>query len=167
LRNFSRLDEAEIKLANINAGLDSTIILLQGNINGRIKINKAYGNIPEVECYAGKLNQVFMNILTNGIQAIQAKGLPPGEGSITVQTRHTEKDLIISFIDNGIGMSEEGKKQNIRSFFHHQRCRRRYWLGYVDSLQYHTDARRQYFGRFNGRGRYADYAYHSQDLRGG
>jgi signal transduction histidine kinase len=117
LRNFSRLDEAEIKLANVNAGLDSTIILLQGNINGRIKINKQYGDIPEVECYAGKLNQVFMNILTNGIQAIQAKGLPPGEGSITVQTRHTQKDLIISFIDNGIGMSEEVKNKIFDPFF--------------------------------------------------
>jgi signal transduction histidine kinase len=117
LRNFSRLDEAEIKLANINAGLDSTIILLQGNINGRIKINKAYGDIPEVECYAGKLNQVFMNILTNGIQAIQAKGLPAGEGSITVQTRHTEKDLIIRFTDNGIGMSEEVKNKIFDPFF--------------------------------------------------
>jgi signal transduction histidine kinase len=117
LRNFSRLDEAEIKLANINAGLDSTIILLQGSINGRIKLNKAYGDIPEVECYAGKLNQVFMNILTNGIQAIQAKGLPPGEGSITVQTRHTERDLIISFTDNGIGMSEEVKNKIFDPFF--------------------------------------------------
>ncbi len=117
LRNFSRLDEAEIKLANINTGLDSTIILLQGNINGRIKINKAYGDIPEVECYAGKLNQVFMNILTNGIQAIQAKAMPPGEGSITVQTRHTEKDLVISFSDNGIGMSEEVKNKIFDPFF--------------------------------------------------
>ena len=117
LRNFSRLDEAEIKLANVNTGLDSTIILLQGNINGRIKITKAYGDVPEVECYAGKLNQVFMNILTNGIQAIKAKNLPSGEGSITVQTRHTEKDLIISFTDNGIGMSEEVKNKIFDPFF--------------------------------------------------
>jgi hypothetical protein len=117
LRNFSRLDEAEIKLANINTGLDSTIILLQGNINGRIKINKDYGDIPEVECYAGKLNQVFMNILTNGIQAVKAKGLTSGEGCITIQTRHTEKDLVILFADNGVGMTEEVKNKIFDPFF--------------------------------------------------
>ncbi len=73
LRNFSRLDEAELKRANVNTGLDSTIVLLQGNLNGRIRLHKDYGDIPEIECYAGKLNQVFMNILTNSIHAVKAR----------------------------------------------------------------------------------------------
>jgi signal transduction histidine kinase len=117
LRNFSRLDEAELKLANVNMGLDSTIVLLQGNLDGGIKLHKDYGDIPEIECYAGKLNQVFMNILTNSIQAVKARNLPPGEGSITVQTRNRENELVISFQDNGIGMSEEVKNKMFDPFF--------------------------------------------------
>ena len=76
LRNFSRLDEAEMKSVNIHEGLDSTLLILQNQLKatpGRseIKVVKEYGNLPLVECYAGQLNQVFMNLLSNAIDALE------------------------------------------------------------------------------------------------
>ncbi|MDZ8189429.1 MAG: AAA family ATPase [Nostoc sp. ChiSLP02] len=76
LRNFSRLDEAEMKPVNIHEGIDSTLMLLQHRLkekSGRseIEVIKEYGHLPEVTCYAGQLNQVFMNILNNAIDALE------------------------------------------------------------------------------------------------
>ncbi|HEY9652233.1 MAG TPA: response regulator, partial [Coleofasciculaceae cyanobacterium] len=75
LRNFSRLDEAQLKWVNIHEGIDSTLLLLQHRLEATanrpaIKVLKNYGNLPRVECYPGQLNQVFMNILTNAIDAL-------------------------------------------------------------------------------------------------
>jgi NO-binding membrane sensor protein with MHYT domain/nitrogen-specific signal transduction histidine kinase len=80
LRNFSRLDEAEAKLVDIHEGLDNTLLLLQHRLKataGRaeIQVIKEYGKLPLVECYAGQLNQVFMNILNNAIDA-SSNGAP-------------------------------------------------------------------------------------------
>jgi len=76
LRNFSRLDEAEMKQVDIHDGIESTLLLLQHRLKPHgnhppISIIKEYGNLPRVECYAGQLNQVFMNILGNGIDALE------------------------------------------------------------------------------------------------
>jgi signal transduction histidine kinase len=76
LRIFSRLDEAAMKEVNLHDNLDSTLMILQHRLKGRsarqeIRVIKDYGNLPPVECYAGQLNQVFMNILANGIDAIE------------------------------------------------------------------------------------------------
>lgn len=76
LRNFSRLDEAEMKLVNIHQGIDSTLLILQHRLKqqpkgSEIEIIKEYGDLPAVGCYAGQLNQVFMNILSNAIDALQ------------------------------------------------------------------------------------------------
>lgn len=76
LRNFSRLDEAEMKSVNLHEGLDSTLLILQHQLKataGRseIKVIKEYGNLPLVECYPGQLNQVFMNLISNGIDALE------------------------------------------------------------------------------------------------
>lgn len=75
LRNFSRLDEAETKAVDIHQGLDSTLLILQNRLRekvGRsaIQVIKKYGNLPDVECHAGQMNQVFMNILNNAIDAV-------------------------------------------------------------------------------------------------
>ena len=76
LRNFSRLNEAQLKLANIHEGIDSTLLILQHRLEATasrpaIQVIKDYGNLPKVECYASQLNQVFMNILTNAVDALE------------------------------------------------------------------------------------------------
>jgi PAS domain S-box-containing protein len=76
LRNFSRLAEAEIKTVDIHEGLDSTLTILQNRLKAQgkhpeIRVIKEYGNLPKVECYAGQLNQVFMNLLSNAIDALE------------------------------------------------------------------------------------------------
>ncbi|NEQ63986.1 MAG: hypothetical protein F6J86_34525 [Symploca sp. SIO1B1] len=76
LRNFSRYDEAEMKLVDIHQGIDSTLLILGHRLkamgdNARIEVIKDYGDLPLVECYPGQLNQVFMNILSNGIDALE------------------------------------------------------------------------------------------------
>ncbi len=76
LRNFSRLDEAAMKPVNIHEGIDNTLLILQSRLKGKskqpdIEVIKQYGNLPLVECYAGQLNQVFMNILSNAIDALE------------------------------------------------------------------------------------------------
>ena len=75
LRNFSRLDQAEFKAVDIHEGIDSTLVILQNRLKGladspEIEVVKNYGNLPLVECYAGQLNQVFMNVLANAIDAL-------------------------------------------------------------------------------------------------
>jgi signal transduction histidine kinase len=76
LRNFSRLDEAEVKLVDIHDGIESTLLILQNRLKGKlertsIQVIRAYGDIPKVECYAGQLNQVFMNIISNAIDVLE------------------------------------------------------------------------------------------------
>lgn len=111
LRNFSRLDEEEKKLANIHDGLESTLLMLRNQYKNKITIIKEFGNIPEFLFYPGKLNQVFMNILSNAIQAIT------NEGEIKISTT-LENDLVIVKIkDNGIGMKEETKSKIFEPFF--------------------------------------------------
>ena len=70
LRNFSRLDQNVFRKANMNESIESTLILLHSSYKNRIEIEKSYGEIPEVDCFPGQINQVFMNILSNAIQAI-------------------------------------------------------------------------------------------------
>jgi signal transduction histidine kinase len=116
LRNFSRLDELDLKKVDINEGLDSTLILLNSMMMDKIKVVKEYGNLPKIECYAGKLNQAFMNILNNAIYAIHKANLSGG-GSIIIKTWENDLNVMISIKDNGIGMSEEIKNKIFEPFF--------------------------------------------------
>ena len=111
LRTFSRLDEDVLKIADIHEGLDSTLILLRNKYKQRIEINKLYGNIPEIECYPGQLNQVFMNILSNAIDAIDDKGI------IAISTSKSNKSIRISIKDSGRGISENIKSKIFDPFF--------------------------------------------------
>lgn len=119
LKNFSRLDEAAFKTANLEEGLDSTLILLRSNMKGEISLIKDYAGIPKIDCYAGKLNQVFMNLINNSIYAIlqDPKKEEKGEGRLTIKTENKEKDIIISIQDNGMGMDEETKAKLFDPFF--------------------------------------------------
>ena len=101
LRTFSRMDENEFKGCNIHEGIESTLLLLRNMMKDRITIHKNFGNIQHVECLPGKLNQVFMNILTNSILAIENKG------DIFIETSGFEDKARISIRDSGKGMPEE------------------------------------------------------------
>ena len=111
LRTFSRMDENEFKPFNIHDGIDSTLLLLHHKMQNRITVHKNYGKIPHVECLPGKLNQVFMNILTNSVLAID------GEGEITIETSGSKDQVKISFKDNGKGMTPEVKDHIFEPFF--------------------------------------------------
>jgi signal transduction histidine kinase len=110
LRNFARLDEDEYKRFDLHQGLDSTLSLLKQHLD-HIEVIRDYGDLPGVECYPGKLNQVFMNILTNAIQAM------PKGGTIHLQT-HAQGDWVeIQFRDTGQGMDEGTLKRVFEPFF--------------------------------------------------
>ena len=111
LRTFSRLDEDVLKVANIHEGLDSTLILLRNKYKQRIEIEKQYGDIPEIECYPGQLNQVFMNILSNAIDAINDKG------TITISTSKSNGKVQISIKDTGKGIPENIRTRIFEPFF--------------------------------------------------
>jgi two-component system, NtrC family, sensor kinase len=117
LRIFSRVDEDDLKRADLNEGLDSTIIIVNNLLNGKIRIDKQYGNLPLVECYPGKLNQVFLNLISNAIYAINAKSGDNKDGVITIQTLAHEQTVTISITDNGIGMKEATLKKLFEPFF--------------------------------------------------
>lgn len=118
LRVFSRLDEDDLKLADINEGMDSTLVIVRNTLGTNIDIVREYGELPPVECYPGKLNQVFLNIITNGLQAIRSKFKDEKGGLLTITTTVVDEDNIrINIKDNGIGMDENTKKKVFEPFF--------------------------------------------------
>lgn len=121
LRNFSRLDESDIKTVNIHEGLDSTLVLLKNQIPDNVKVIRDYKANGTIECLPGKLNQVFMNILSNGLQAIKQKdlqeGTPDKEETLMVSTRDIGNQIEIRLKDSGTGMPEEVKHKIFDPFF--------------------------------------------------
>ncbi len=117
LRIFSRLDESEMKEVNIYDNINSTLILLRNATPQYIKIRKHFEAMGEIECYPGKLNQVFMNILNNGIQAITAKPVKNEEEYIDMSVTEGDSCMRISISDTGIGMTEEVKHKVFDPFF--------------------------------------------------
>ncbi len=129
LRTFSRMDEAQIKEVDIHDGIDSTLTILQNRLKAKpnrqeIEVIKDYGNLPKVECYAGQLNQVFMNILCNAIDAIEESyklgfiehgSLIP---KIRIRTQLIQPNqVIIKIADNGTGMTETVRQRLFDPFF--------------------------------------------------
>jgi light-regulated signal transduction histidine kinase (bacteriophytochrome) len=127
LRNFSRLDQAEIKAVDIHEGIDSTLMILQHRLKTKPEIHgidvvKEYGDLPLVECYARQINQVFMNLLCNAIDALEAKytdaEIKEKSNIIKIKTERLENERIaISIYDNGMGISEEVIKHIFNPFF--------------------------------------------------
>ena len=112
LRNFSRLEEAQLKEVNIEDSLQNTLRLLTGELKNRIQVVEEYSGISEVNCYPSQLNQVFMNILSNAAQAIE------GEGTITIRTLEPDHDHIaVEIEDTGKGMDEETRLKIFDPFF--------------------------------------------------
>ncbi|CAN5510724.1 7TM diverse intracellular signaling domain-containing protein [soil metagenome] len=118
LKIFSRVDESDLNFVNINEGIESTLVILNNQMSSRMKLVKELGSIPAIECYAGKLNQVFMNILTNSIHAILDH--PDSEKIPTIQVKTSmlnDQTVVISFKDNGTGMTPEVKAKIFEPFF--------------------------------------------------
>ncbi|MDE5068277.1 MAG: ATP-binding protein, partial [Trichodesmium sp. St4_bin8_1] len=129
LRNFSRHDQSSQKQVNIHEGIDSTLLILQNRLKPRvgypeIQIIKEYGNLPLVECLASQVNQVFMNLFANGIDALEMSwekskskffSIKP---QIIIKTKTLNKDYIsIHIIDNGLGIPEENKNRIFEPFY--------------------------------------------------
>lgn len=132
LRNFSRLDEAKMKLVDIHSGIDNALLILQHrlrsqiNATNAIQVIKEYGKLPLVECYAGELNQVFMNILTNAMDALDEcyqqgslNELCQQPSTITIRTHLLEDNsgVVIQIRDNGMGMTAAVKDRIFEPFF--------------------------------------------------
>lgn len=117
LRIFSRVDENDLKHADINEGLDSTIVLINNLLVNKIQLIKEYDKIPMIECYPGKLNQVFLNIISNAIHAINKKHTDKMTGVLKVMTTFDDENIHIHIIDNGTGMDETTKKKIFEPFF--------------------------------------------------
>ncbi len=136
LRNFSRLDEADMKPVDIHSGIDSTLLILQHRLKKDalghgIEVVKEYGELPKVSCYASGLNQVFMNVLSNAIDAVEL-GVeidektarlenplsPIFEPKIVIRTEVCDRNFVrISIANNGPGMTEEVRSRVFDPFF--------------------------------------------------
>jgi signal transduction histidine kinase len=127
LRTFSRADRDRAVLCDIHEGIDSTLMILKHRLKSNeyrpeIQVIRNYGELPEIECYAGQLNQVFMNILVNAIDALEEANekrdfaeIEANPNQIVIHTQQKDQHIQIRIRDNGIGMSEEVKQ---RSFDH-------------------------------------------------
>lgn len=125
LRNFSRLDEEGIKYVDIHEGIDSTLLMLQHRLQpgGQdiVKVIKEYGKLPQVECYARELNQVFLQILENAIDAFESvsdKGKQANIPTIHIRTKSLKEErILVTIADNGPGITDSMKENIFDPFF--------------------------------------------------
>ncbi|MHC5739636.1 MASE1 domain-containing protein [Nostoc sp.] len=130
LRNFSRLDESELKAVDIHQGIDSTLVILQHRLQAtgdrpEIQVIKEYGQLPLIECDAGCLNQVFMSLLNNAVDALEESNqgrsfqdISANPNTIWVESRKIDTNQVMIMIsDNGIGISKEIRSKLFDPFF--------------------------------------------------
>lgn len=110
LKNFSRSDELERKEYDLEEGLNSTLQILKSEFKN-IEIHKKFGNVDPIFCYAGQINQVFMNIISNAVQAID------GKGDIWIETKKKGLEVVITIKDNGRGIPEKNLNKIFDPFF--------------------------------------------------
>lgn len=116
LKVFSRMDEQDLKRVDLREGINSTLTLLRSSMHGRIDVERNYEVVGNVECYAGKLNQVFMNILSNSIHAILAANREHGSLKIAILNKDAD-NVLITIEDNGTGMPDHVKQRIFEPFF--------------------------------------------------
>ncbi|MGC1306934.1 MAG: response regulator [Phormidesmis sp.] len=129
LRNFSRLDESDYKPADIHEGLNGTLLILKSRLRSigelpKIELVQSYSKLPPILCYPGALNQVFMNLIANAIDAVDerrrtvvAKKMTSYQPQIEISTQQTEQAVVIRIRDNGLGMSDAVKARLFHPFF--------------------------------------------------
>ncbi|WP_427158039.1 GAF domain-containing sensor histidine kinase [Aliinostoc sp. HNIBRCY26] len=126
LRTFARLDEAEMKPIDLHEGIESTLLILQHRLQAKnnlpaIKVIKEYGDLPKVFCYAAQINQVFMNLLNNAIDALEESinsGKVIVEPKIVISTQvNDHQRIVISIVDNGCGIPENFHRHIFEPFF--------------------------------------------------
>ena len=123
LRNFSRLDEADMKAVDLHTGIESTLLILQTRLRlsdgkSEIQVIKEYGNLPNVMCYASEINQVFLSIISNAIEALQSINKTEKNPVITIQTEVIDKDRVrIKITDNGAGIPANIQSRIFDPFF--------------------------------------------------
>jgi len=145
LRIFSRLNESDIKPVNLHEGIDSTLILLQQRLrqegrNWEIKVEKTYGKLPAINCYASLMNQVFLNILNNAIDVLESKWEKADNQSIIptiwIATELTnQQTVIIRIKDNGTGIAEDVREYLFDPFFTTKPVGKGSGLGLLTSYQ--------------------------------
>jgi two-component system, NtrC family, sensor kinase len=140
LRNFSRLDEADFKAVNIHEGIDNTLVILQHRLKQRepaITVVKEYEVLPEVRCFPSLLNQVFLHLLTNAIDALEANQEP---ARIQIRTAIISSEWIeIRISDNGCGIPEAVQSQIFDPFFTTKPVGRGTGMGLAISYQIVTE----------------------------
>ncbi|MCW6036652.1 PAS domain S-box protein [Spirulina subsalsa FACHB-351] len=155
LRTFSRLDEAECKDVNIHEGLDSTLLILQNRLKAKpespaIMVHRNYGELPQIQCYAGQLNQVFMNILVNALDSLEERDknrtyeqihAQPSVITITTQLLGS-REVQIRIKDNGLGIPESVKSRIFDPFFTTKSIGKGTGLGMSISYQIVTERHR-------------------------
>ncbi|BDA69758.1 two-component sensor histidine kinase [Calothrix sp. PCC 7716] len=125
LRSFSRLDEAELKAVDLHEGIDNTLMILNHRLKAQahrpiIEVVKEYGELPFVECYAGQINQVFMNLLSNAIDALEESAVNNKKLTIWINTqlsKEKENYILITIADNGSGIPEDIRAKLFDPFF--------------------------------------------------
>jgi len=111
LKNFSRMDDSEMQLTDINQCLESTLNIANSEMTHKTMIKREYGELPQILCYPQQLNQVFMHLLVNAAHAIDT------EGEITVRSWHAQERIFISFSDTGCGIPEHQLLRIFEPFF--------------------------------------------------
>jgi two-component system, NtrC family, sensor kinase len=119
LRNFARLDQADQKEVDLHEGIDSTLMLLNHRLGNKISIDRQFGELPKVQCYPAQLNQVFMHLLNNAIDAIHERQQQksPLAAKITIVTAVDESQVELQIRDNGVGFAAEIHSQIFNPFF--------------------------------------------------
>lgn len=111
LKSFARLDEADVKEANINDGIEATLKIIWNELKYKCQVHKKLGQLPLIRCYPGQLNQVFMNVLMNAAQAIA------DQGEITIETEATDSHIVIRVSDTGCGIASQHISELFTPFF--------------------------------------------------
>lgn len=111
LKDFSHVDKGELKLADINQGIESTLNIVWNELKYKAEVIKEYGSIPQIECFPQQLNQVFMNLLVNAAQAIKTKG------EIRIKTYQRGENVVVEISDTGVGIPQENLEHIFEPFF--------------------------------------------------